>query len=92
MAAETLGPDPMIEAAQAAGFNDVPPIDLPRAIESVYPTDFGSVVQTGPTGTAPVYEDTPKLAQTGIGQNDVRADAAADGARRRSGWRTEGAS
>ena len=72
MAAETLGPDPMIDAAQAAGFNEVPPIDLPRPATSVYPTDFGAVVQT-PEGKAPVYEDTPKLAQTGIGQNDVRA-------------------
>ncbi len=72
MAAENLGPDPMIDAAQAAGFNDVPPIDLPRPAMSVYPTDFGSVVRR-PDGQAPVYEDTPKLAQTAIGQNDVRS-------------------
>ena len=26
-----------------------------------------------PEGQAPVYEDTPKLAQTAIGQNDVAA-------------------
>jgi peptidoglycan glycosyltransferase len=72
MAAETLGPDPMIDAAQAAGFNEVPPLDLPRPAASVYPTDFGAVVRS-PEGQAPVYEDTPKLAQTAIGQNDVRA-------------------
>lgn len=72
MAAETLGPDPMIAAAEAAGFNDTPPIDLTRPIESVYPTDFGAVVSR-PEGSAPVYEDTPSLAQTGIGQNDVAA-------------------
>jgi penicillin-binding protein A len=72
MAAENLGPDPMIDAAQAAGFNDAPPIDLPRPATSVYPTDFGAVVRR-PDGQAPVYEDTPKLAQTAIGQNDVRA-------------------
>jgi peptidoglycan glycosyltransferase len=72
MAAENLGPEPMIDAAQAAGFNDAPPIDLPRPAKSVYPTDFGAVVRK-PAGQAPVYEDTPKLAQTAIGQNDVRA-------------------
>lgn len=72
MAAEQTGPDPMIDAAEAAGFNDEPPIDLPRAATSVYPTDFGAVVRR-PEGQAPVYEDTPKLAQTAIGQNDVRA-------------------
>ncbi len=72
MAVEQLGPDPMIGAAESAGFNDVPPVDLPSAAESVYPTDFGSVVRR-PEGQAPVYEDSPKLAQTAIGQNDVRS-------------------
>jgi peptidoglycan glycosyltransferase len=72
MAAEQLGAEPMIRAAEAAGFNDVPPIDLTRATRSVYPTDFGEVV-TEPDGTAPVYENSPALAQTGIGQNDVAA-------------------
>jgi peptidoglycan glycosyltransferase len=72
MAAEQLGPEPMIAAAEAAGFNQVPPIDLTRPVESVYPTDFGSVVSE-PAGRAPVYDDTPALAQTAIGQNDVAA-------------------
>ena len=72
MAAEQLGPEPMIRAAEAAGFNEVPPIDLTRATRSVYPTDFGAVVSK-PAGAAPVYENTPALAQTGIGQNDVAA-------------------
>ena len=72
MAAEQLGPEPMIAAAEAAGFNDVPPIDLTRPVESVYPTDFGDVVSE-PEGRAPVVEDTPALAQTAIGQNDVAA-------------------
>ena len=70
MAAEQLGPEPMIRAAEAAGFNEVPPIDLTRATRSIYPTDFGAVVSE-PDGAAPVHEDTPALAQTGIGQNDV---------------------
>lgn len=72
MAAEQLGPEPMIETAEAFGFNDVPPIDLTRPVASVYPTDFGAVVSE-PEGRAPVVEDTPALAQTGIGQNDVAA-------------------
>ncbi len=72
MAAQNTGPDPMIGAAEAAGFNQQVPLDLPRPAQSVYPTDFGSVVST-PDGEAPVYEDTPKLAQTAIGQNDVRS-------------------
>ncbi len=72
MAAEQLGADPMIDAAEAAGFNDVPPVDLTRPAMSVYPTDFGDVVST-PDDAAPVYEDTPALSQTAIGQNDVSA-------------------
>jgi peptidoglycan glycosyltransferase len=72
MAAEQLGSDPMIDAAEAAGFNDTPPIDLTRPAESVYPTDFGAVVSR-PEGAAPIYENTPALAQTAIGQNDVAA-------------------
>jgi peptidoglycan glycosyltransferase len=62
----------MIAAAEAAGFNDTPPIDLTRPVASVYPTDFGSIVNE-PEGQAPVVEDTPALAQTAIGQNDVAA-------------------
>jgi penicillin-binding protein A len=72
MAAEQLGPQPLIDAAEAAGFNDVPPIDLTRPTSSVFPTDFGEVVQR-PEELAPVYENTPALAQTAIGQNDVAA-------------------
>lgn len=72
MAAEQLGPEPMIERAEAFGFNDAPPIDLTRPAESVYPTDFGDVVER-PADSAPVVEDTPALAQTAIGQNDVAA-------------------
>lgn len=72
MGAEVLGPTPMIKAAEAAGFNSSVPIDLPRAVQSVFPTDFGSVVRR-PDGKAPVYEKTALLAQAAIGQNDVSA-------------------
>ncbi|MGB3411286.1 MAG: penicillin-binding transpeptidase domain-containing protein [Microthrixaceae bacterium] len=70
MGAEVLGPTPLIKAAEAAGFNSQVPIDMPRAVESVFPTDFGDVVRR-PEGKAPIYEDTALLAQAAIGQNDV---------------------
>jgi peptidoglycan glycosyltransferase len=54
-----VGPDAMIAEAEAYGFNATPPIDLPGAIESVFPTDFD--------------QDIPALAQAGIGQNEVQA-------------------
>lgn len=72
MAAEDLGAEPMIDRAEAFGFNETPPIDLTRPVPSAYPTDFGDVVNR-PEGRAPVVEDTPVLAQTAIGQNDVAA-------------------
>ncbi len=49
----------MVETAEDFGFNDAPPIDLPAAAESVFPTDF--------------ERDIPRLAQSSIGQNDVSA-------------------
>ncbi len=58
MGAETIGPDLMIEGAERFGFNDTPPIDLPGAVPSSFPTDFD--------------RDTPRLAQASIGQNDVQ--------------------
>jgi peptidoglycan glycosyltransferase len=48
----------MVAGAEAFGFNDTPPIDLPNAAASAFPTDF--------------VRDTPKLAQAAIGQNDVQ--------------------
>jgi len=74
MGAETIGPQPMIDTAEKFGFNSVPPLDLPDGAASVFPTDFGK--QLGPGATpesAPVFENTPALAQASIGQNDVSA-------------------
>lgn len=59
MGVETLGPDPMVEGAQGWGFNSRPPLDLPAAATSVFPTDFA--------------QNLPALAQSSIGQNDVQA-------------------
>lgn len=74
MGAELIGPTVLIESAQRFGFNQSPPIDLPVAVASEFPTDFGSQVD-GPTAEIPagVFEDTPSLAQSAIGQNNVSA-------------------
>jgi len=74
LAAETLGPLVMVNQAEAAGFNTEIPFDLPGAAVSNYPTDYGKRIQA-PNAERPagLYENTPKLAQTAIGQNDVQA-------------------
>ena len=74
MAAEDIGPEPMITTARAFGFNSEMPIDLPNPAVSNFPEDFGKLLNAG-TDDAPagVYENTPALAQSAIGQNDVSA-------------------
>jgi peptidoglycan glycosyltransferase len=59
MGAETLGPQIMVPGAEAWGFNQEVPIDLPAPARSAFPTDF--------------TDNLPKLAQASIGQNDVAA-------------------
>jgi peptidoglycan glycosyltransferase len=59
MGTETLGPDIMVDRAEAFGFNSRPPVDLPAAAESAFPTDFEL--------------NLPALAQSSIGQNEVQA-------------------
>ncbi|MCU1345139.1 MAG: cell division protein FtsI/penicillin-binding protein 2 [Acidimicrobiia bacterium] len=56
-----VGPQQMVDTAQAFGFNAPVPIDLPNPAKSFYPS------------VASFFQDTPKLAQTGFGQNDVQA-------------------
>jgi peptidoglycan glycosyltransferase len=53
-----LGPEAMVKGAEAFGFNDAPPFELPTA-RSVFPTDF--------------ERNLPALAQSAIGQNSVAA-------------------
>lgn len=74
LGAELLGPQRLTEQAQSFGFNTVPPIDLPGAVASRFPTDYGAQ-QRPPSVEIPagVYEDSPALAQAAIGQNDVAA-------------------
>jgi peptidoglycan glycosyltransferase len=59
MGAQTIGPQLMVEGAESWGFNQRPPIDLPAAAASNFPTDFA--------------QNLPALAQSSIGQNDVQA-------------------
>ena len=59
MGVETLGPDVMVDGAASFGFNQVPPIDLPGAVESRFPVDFA--------------DNLPALAQASIGQGDTSA-------------------
>ncbi|MCH7789667.1 MAG: penicillin-binding protein 2 [Acidobacteria bacterium] len=84
MAAEQLGPNPMIDMAEAFGFNWELPIDLPAPAVSNFPTDYGSFVAPiteyvedpfpGPNGEpAEVFDSQATLAQAAIGQNDVKA-------------------
>lgn len=54
-----LGGEQMTAVAEDFGFNAEPPIDLPGAATSNFPTDFD--------------KNIPALAQSGIGQNDVAA-------------------
>jgi penicillin-binding protein A len=54
-----VGPEGMVSAAQRYGFNEDVPIDLTGPERSSFPTDF--------------ERDIPKLAMTGIGQNEVQA-------------------
>ncbi len=74
LAAELIGPGALSAEAEDFGFNQVPPLDLPDPAASRFPTDYGSLV-AGPSEEIPagVYEDTPLLAQAGIGQYDVQA-------------------
>jgi peptidoglycan glycosyltransferase len=59
MGTETIGPDGMIHGAESFGFNSRPPIDLPAAEASYFPSSF--------------KDDLPALAQSSIGQRDVQA-------------------
>lgn len=72
MSVEQVGAEDMIAGAEGFGFNSAPPLDLPNPAESVFPVDFGAVVGE-PKGLAPVNENAPALAQSGIGQYDVAA-------------------
>ncbi len=56
-----IGGDQLTKTAEAFGFNQVVPFDLPNGARSIFPT------------ADQFFQDTPKLAQSAIGQNDVQA-------------------
>jgi penicillin-binding protein A len=58
MGVENAGPEQMVRTAEAFGFNQEVPIDLPRAATSHFPTEVNA---------------DQLLAQYSIGQNDVQA-------------------
>ncbi|MGE0731544.1 MAG: peptidoglycan D,D-transpeptidase FtsI family protein [Acidimicrobiia bacterium] len=67
LGAELIGPQRMVSSVGAFGFNTALPVDLPVPAVSVFPTDFGAEISPG------VFEDSARLAQAAIGQNDVAA-------------------
>jgi len=87
MGAEWVGPAGMVDAAESFGFNTVPGIDLPSPATSRFPVEFGKQLadvdfyrgvdeardSTRPNGSVSIHEDSARLAQTAIGQNDVAA-------------------
>jgi len=72
MAIEQIGPEQLVEVAESFGFNSAVPVDLPGAVESVFPTDYGDL-RSEEGGPGSRWTDIPRLAQTSIGQNDVAA-------------------
>jgi len=74
LAAEIVGAESLIETSEKFGFNKIPPIDLPSPAESIFPNDFGKQVgETDNEPPIPILENTPALAQSGIGQFNVKA-------------------
>ena len=74
LAAEIVGAESLIETSEKFGFNEIPPIDLPSPAESIFPNDFGKQVgETDNETPIPILENTPALAQSGIGQFNVKA-------------------
>jgi peptidoglycan glycosyltransferase len=64
MGVDNVGPDGLVETAEAFRFNDDMPFDLPRGARSTIPTEVD--------GT-PLSQNLGVVAQMSIGQNDVRA-------------------
>lgn len=85
LAVELLGADPLVETARDFGFGAVPPVELPGVVASVMPDDFGDdlgrSVEVAPDLLAqldfvpevPLTDDIPSLAQSAVGQFDVKA-------------------
>jgi peptidoglycan glycosyltransferase len=85
MAVELLGAEALVETARDFGFGDRPPIGLPNVVASVMPDDFGAELgrsvdvapglasQLDELPEVPLTDDMPSLAQTAVGQFEVKA-------------------
>lgn len=85
LAVELIGPQPLVETAEGFGFNATPPFDVPGAVASVMPTDFGARIGSVdvepalldqfdvPPKPIDLTDNAPALAQAAIGQFDVKA-------------------
>ena len=74
MGSRTIGPEELVATASDFGFGEQPPIDIPGAVASEIPTDYGRALGPFPDGDGgTVYENTAGLAQVAIGQGNARA-------------------
>ena len=73
LSAEIIGAELMIKTSESFGFNQEPPFDLPLTTASIFPSDFGNPIGQLTSFSIPILENTPGLAQAGIGQYDVKA-------------------
>ena len=74
IAAEFVGPEPLVTMAEDFGFNRDLPFDLPSPVVSNFPTNFGTQLEEGTEERpAAIFENTPALAQASLGQNEVQA-------------------
>lgn len=74
MGSRTIGPKDLVDTAADFGFGERPPIDIPGAVASEIPTDYGRALGSFPDGDGgTVYENTAGLAQVSIGQGNARA-------------------
>ena len=86
LAVELLGAPALVETAEDFGFNERPPIELPGAVASTMPTDFGEDLGVDvevapdlisqfdvPPDPVELTDNIPALAQSSSGQFEVKA-------------------
>jgi peptidoglycan glycosyltransferase len=70
MGTETIGPRGMVQGADSFGFDGAPPIDLPGPVAE---STFRPLTATSSDPARDFTRDLPILAQSSIGQADVKA-------------------
>lgn len=74
IAAEYLGPEPLVQMSERFGFNQDIPFDIGLSADAEFPVDYGKALS--PSSKVPevsIYEASSLLAQASIGQYDVKA-------------------